>query len=163
MTPEEKRYIELSQDFDVNRRQIKQIEGEYDFLLKRMQDFYAKKLADLASEVIYDPKAEKIFGTEKVKSIKKTLESLDEDIPLDRDTLVSQLKEMNQELQRLHSNQSSNCKQMNDIVQSGNVGKFDDDLYLKAQYEDAIDESQETYQDMCSLLSGQYEVFDTIK
>ena len=163
MTPEEEKYVELSQKFEINKRQIIQIEGEYDFLIEKIQDSYAQDLAKDVSIIVNDPKTNQAFPLKTLTKIKEVIKETEDDISLDRDKLVDQLKEMNQELQRLHSNQVGNFKKMDSLVQNGEVGELGNDVFFKAQHEDAIDESQDSYLEMVGVLSGQYETFDDLR
>ena len=98
MTPEEEKYVELSQKFEINKRQIIQIEGEYDFLIEKIQDSYAQDLAKDVSIIVNDPKTNQAFPLKTLTKIKEVIKETEDDISLDRDKLVDQLKEMNQEL-----------------------------------------------------------------
>tara|TARA_B100000959_G_C14949777_1_gene611424 strand:+ start:500 stop:991 length:492 start_codon:yes stop_codon:yes gene_type:complete len=163
MTPQEKRYIELSRKFEISKGQITQIEGEYDFLIERIQDSYTQDLAKAANGVVNDPEAKKIFPLELISGIKESLKETEDDIELDRGELVGQLKKMNKELQELHLNQSDTFSEMNSLVQDNEIGEYGNDIFWKAQHEDAIDESQESYLDMVDVLSGQYETFNDLR
>ena len=163
MTPQEEKYLGLSQKFEINKRQIRQIEGEYDFLIERIQDSYAQDLAKDMSAIADDPKAKQIFPLKTLSKIKEVIKEAEDDIVLDRDKLVDQLKEMNKELQKLHFDQVDNFKEMNELIQNEEVGELGDDVLFRAQHEDAVDESRESYLGMVDMLSGQYETFDDLR
>ena len=163
MTPYEKQYLDLSKKFEINKGQIKQIEGEYDYLFERIQDSYTQDLAKGMSNVVDDPKAKRFFAAKVLSGIKEVIKEAEDDIPLDRDKLIDQLKEMNKELQRIHSSQVDNLKEMNNLIQDNEIGGVGDDIFYKAQHEDAPDESQESYLEMVDMLSGQYEAFDDLR
>ena len=163
MTPQEKKYIKLSEKFDVTKGQINQIEGEYDFLIEKIQDSYAFDMVKMADGIISDPKTKEIFSPEAVSGIKESLKEAEDDVTPNREVLVDQLKHMNKELQGLHLTQSNTFSKMDNLVQNHRIGEFGDDALLKAQHEDAIDESQESYLGMVDILSGQYEAFGSLE
>ena len=49
------------------------------------------------------------------------------------------------------------------VIQDNEIGGVGDDIFYKAQHEDATDESQESYLEMVDMLSGQYEAFDDLR
>jgi hypothetical protein len=160
MTPQEKEYVGLSDDHEVTRGQIRQIEGEYDYLLAQINDSYAQDLAKVAKGVLDDPKAQKIIPSDLASGLNDSIREVEEDFELDRDQLVNQAKTMNRELKTLHSNQVKNFKEMTFLVQNYEIGDLGEDVFLKAKLEDAVEDSQESYFDMIKLLDVHYEALN---
>ena len=160
MTPQEKEYIGLSEDHDVTRGQIRQIEGEYGYLLTRVNDSYAQDLAKVAKEVLSDPKTKEFIPLDLVSGINESIKEVEDEVGLDRGKLVGQAKKMNRELKTLHSKQIDNFKGMTFLIQNYEIGELGEDVFFKAKFEDAVEDSQESYSDMLTLLDNHYEVLN---
>jgi chaperonin cofactor prefoldin len=145
----------LSQKFEINRGQIRQIEGEYDFLFEKIQDSYAQDSAKVLKAIISDPKSGGVFPADLVSGVKEEIEAVEDDIELNRDDLVEQAKKMNRELKELHEEQVDNFKRMSTLTREYSIGGLRDDVYLKYQHEDALEESQESYEKMVNILEVQ--------
>jgi len=162
MTPQEQRYITLSDKFEIAKKQIFQIEGEYDFLLQRIGDSYNQDAAKVANKILNDPKAKSLIGNEIVSGLNASIKEVEDDIELDRSELVNQIKGLNRELKVLHLKQIDIFEEMNTLTQEYEIGDSGGDVFFKANFEDAVEDCQDSCLSMVTVLDDQYKRLDDL-
>lgn len=156
MTSYEKQYIKAYKNTEVLHSQIKQLESELEFLRERILDSKAQTLYKTTACVVDDPKAKEIFPKELIDSINETRKEMEEDLDLDTNELVAQTKQIIKELKLLHEKLITNIETLDKLMNEHMVGELGDDIFLKAQIEDASEDAVQSFKNMIKLLDQQY-------
>ena len=156
MTPYEEQYIKEYKNTEILFSQVRQLEGEYEFLRGRILDSHAQTLYKTTACVVDDPKAKEIFPKELIDSINETRKEMEEDLDLDTNELVAQSKQIIKELKALHKKLITNTKILKKLSSEHSIGEFGNDIFLKAKTEDASEDFIESLENMIKILDQQY-------
>lgn len=153
-----KRIDNLNKDILIINRQIKQLEGEYDFLINEFQRASEDDLAKILNKLAKDPKVERLMGKAFVENAKQAVKDSENSVPVDKKDCSLFFNKMNRELKVLHERQVGNYKKLKRELEDREVSE-------EYQGESFLQEAEElilAYSSMIKTLDSQYGALDVL-
>ena len=109
--PEQLESLWESHDFYL--REAEKMEDEFSFLVDQSQNYFIQPLISAMRYMEEDPEFEKTLPDDVVKDVKELIKTYDEEeIPVEKETLLAQLKQISQDLESFYIKQLNSIKDL---------------------------------------------------